>query len=104
MHAHRLSMCLLFALVTLVLGSPPLRAEEPAQQFLRLGYVQPQSSSNALLGMSAFWERLRQLGYVEGKNLIIVVRSAEGRNEKLVVLMNELVAAKVDVIVTYGRL
>jgi hypothetical protein len=100
MRARRLSICILLFLVTL--GSSPLRSEESTQKFVRLGYVQPQSSSNALRGMTAFWDRLRQLGYVEGKNLIIEPRSAEGRNEQLLGLMNELVAVKVDVIVTYG--
>jgi len=55
-----------------------------------------------LRGVTALWERLRELGYAEGKNLIITSRSAEGRNDRLPGLMNELVAAKVDVIVTYG--
>ena len=85
-----------------VLGAQLAHAADPAPEVVRLGYVQPQSLSNALRGMTVFWERLRQLGYVEGKNLVITSRSAEGQNERLPGLMNELVAAKVDVIVTYG--
>ena len=89
-------------LTATVLGSAFAHAADPAPELVRLGYVQPQSPSNALRGVTALWERLRELGYAEGKNLIITSRSAEGRNDRLPGLMNELVAAKVDVIVTYG--
>ena len=50
--------------------------------------------------VSAFRERLTALGYVDGKNILIVERSAEGHAERLGELARELVASKVDVIVT----
>ena len=49
---------------------------------------------------SAFLERLSALGYVEGKNIVIEERSAEGRPERRAELARELVASKVDIIVT----
>lgn len=49
-----------------------------------------------------FRQGMRELGYVEGKNLIIEWRSAEGKNERLPSLAAELVNLKVDVIVTVG--
>jgi len=49
-----------------------------------------------------FRQGLRELGYVEGKNLVIEWRSAEGNNERLPGLAAELVNLKVDVIVTAG--
>ena len=49
-----------------------------------------------------FRQGMRELGYVEGKNLIIEWRSAEGNNERLPGLATELVNLKVDVIVTAG--
>jgi putative ABC transport system substrate-binding protein len=49
-----------------------------------------------------FRQGLRELGYVEGKNLVIEWRSAEGNNERLPGLATELVNLKVDVIVTAG--
>jgi len=49
-----------------------------------------------------FRQGLRELGYVEGKNLVIEWRSAEGNNERLAGLAAELVNLKVDVIVTAG--
>jgi putative ABC transport system substrate-binding protein len=49
-----------------------------------------------------FLHRLRDLGYVEGRNIIVERRSAEGQPERLPVLMKELVGLPVDVIVTTG--
>jgi putative ABC transport system substrate-binding protein len=52
--------------------------------------------------MTAFMERLRELGYVDGQNVTIEERWAEDRYERLPALMAELVTHKVDVIVTRG--
>jgi putative ABC transport system substrate-binding protein len=52
--------------------------------------------------VEAFRQRLRELGYVEGKNLVIEYRYAEGKLERLPDLAAELVRLKVDVIVTSG--
>jgi putative tryptophan/tyrosine transport system substrate-binding protein len=49
-----------------------------------------------------FLQGLRDLGYVEGHNLVIEVRSAEGQHERYAALATELAALKVDVIVTSG--
>src|SRR5262245_7510897 len=50
--------------------------------------------------LEAFRQGLRELGYIEGKNLIIEYRYAEGRPERLLVLAEELVRLQVDIIVT----
>ncbi len=50
----------------------------------------------------AFRQGLRELGYVEGKNIVIEWRSAEGKLDRLPALAAELVRLKVDVIVTGG--
>jgi putative ABC transport system substrate-binding protein len=47
---------------------------------------------------------LRELGYVEGRNLIIEYRSADGRGERFAGLATELVALKVDLIVARGAI
>ena len=52
--------------------------------------------------IEAFRQGLRDLGYVEGKNIIIEWRSAEGALDHLPALAAELVRLKVDVIVTGG--
>ncbi len=66
-----------------------------------MGFVQPQSPSTATRGVKEFWERLHQLGWVEGQNLV-EERSAEGRYERLPALMAEVVAGGADVIVNRG--
>jgi putative tryptophan/tyrosine transport system substrate-binding protein len=52
--------------------------------------------------LSAFRQGLRELGYVEGQNIVIEYRSADGRPERFPDLATELVRLKVDVIVTRG--
>jgi putative ABC transport system substrate-binding protein len=52
--------------------------------------------------LDAFRQRLRELGYVEGRNLIIEYRSSDGRGERFPGLATELVAMKVDLIVAQG--
>ena len=52
--------------------------------------------------IEAFRQGLRELGYVEGKNIVIEWRYAEGKLDRLPALAAELVRLKVDVIVTAG--
>jgi putative ABC transport system substrate-binding protein len=58
---------------------------------VRLGFVHPQSPATANRGVTAFWERLRELGWVEGQNLVIEARWADGRAERLPALMSEVI-------------
>jgi putative ABC transport system substrate-binding protein len=69
---------------------------------VRLGFVSPEAPSTTIRGISAFWDRLRELGWVEGQNLDIEQRWAEGRIDRLAALMNEVIERKVDVLVTYS--
>ena len=64
-----------------------------------MGFVGTESLSR---GVPAFWERLHELGWVEGKNLVIEARWAEGQVERLPALMNQVIAQNVDVLFTYG--
>jgi putative ABC transport system substrate-binding protein len=81
-----------------VIGSPFARAAEPADKIARVGFVGTESLSR---GIAVFWERLHELGWVEGKNLVVVARWAEGRVERLPDLMNQVIAQNVDVLFTY---
>jgi putative ABC transport system substrate-binding protein len=54
-------------------------------------------------GFESFQQGLRELGYVEGQNIAILVRNAEGRAERLPELAGELVRLRVDVIVVQGN-
>jgi putative ABC transport system substrate-binding protein len=68
----------------------------------RIGYLGGGSESAQANRIEAFRAGLRDLGYVEGKNIIIDFKWAEGRAERLLDLAGELVRLKVDVLVTAG--
>jgi len=91
-------------LITLVGASAvawPLaaRAQQP-DRLRRIGILGDRSLDKVL---DAFLAGLRELGYVEGKNLHIEFRFAEGDDDRLPRLATELVALNVDVIVTWGK-
>ena len=80
-------------------------AQEPAGKLPRIGFLSRElhpSDSRAAESrrLEFFRQGLRELGYIEGKNLIIEYRYAEGRPERLPALAEELVRLKVDIIVT----
>jgi putative tryptophan/tyrosine transport system substrate-binding protein len=79
----------------------PLAVE--AQQ-AKIGYLMLNRASSPVGYRNAFRQGLRDLGYVEGRNLVIEDRDAEGMPERLAALAAELVALKVDVIVAPGTL
>jgi putative tryptophan/tyrosine transport system substrate-binding protein len=85
-----------------VLFPSPVRAAEAGQRVVRLGFVDVQSRSGATRSVAQFWERLHELGYAEGQNLVIEARWAEGRTDRLPALMAEVIGRKVDVLVTYS--
>ena len=77
----------------------PLAAEaQQAVKVPRIGYLAANLPTGRHL-LEAFRQGLRDLGYVEGRNLVIEYRDAEGKLERLPALAAELVALKVDVIV-----
>ena len=85
----------------LIALSVSAEAQQPAR-ILRIGILLPPSASFSLPRVEAFRQRLRELGYVEGKNIVIEYRYAEGKRERLPDFAAELVRLKVDVIVTTG--
>jgi putative tryptophan/tyrosine transport system substrate-binding protein len=93
----------LFWLLTTVLliTAPFAQAQQPAR-IPRIGILISGSASLNSARVEAFRQRLREHGYVEGKNIVIEYRYAEGKRERLPDLAAELVRLKVDVIVTTG--
>jgi len=86
----------------LALGAAPLAAEaQQAAKVARIGYLSPSLASRPHL-RDAFLQGLHDLGYVEGRNVVIEYRDAEGKLERVNALAAELVALKVDVIVVGG--
>ena len=88
-------MRMLFAL------SASAEAQQPTK-IPRIGYLAGASLSANAARIEAFRQGLRELGYVEGKNIVIEWRSAEGKLDRLPALAAELVRLKVDIIVTAG--
>jgi len=87
------------AMLTGGLLASPLAAEaQQAGKIARIGYLGTSLAANPHL-REAFIQGLRDLAYVEGRNLVIEYRDAEGKLERLPALAAELVALKVDVIV-----
>ena len=81
-----------------VLTAPSATVAQPSSKVWRIG----QLVTSRTRGLDAFHQRLGELGYIEGRNLFIEYRDAEGRPERLPALATELVRLRVDVIVTFG--
>jgi ABC-type uncharacterized transport system substrate-binding protein len=77
------------------------RAQQTAKTF-RIGFLGATSASSWASRVEAFRLGLRDLGYMEGKNVLIEFRWAEEKYDQLPVLAAELVRQKVDVLVTFG--
>jgi len=86
----------------LALGAATLaaKAQQPAK-VARIGFLATNPATGPHM-REAFLQGLRDLGYVEGRNLVIEDRSAEGKFERLPTLAAELVALGVDVILAPG--
>ena len=70
----------------------PLAARaQQATKHYRIGMLFPTSPTANAANLNAFRQRLQQLGYVEGRNLVIDYRSADGRPDRFPVLAAELV-------------
>jgi putative ABC transport system substrate-binding protein len=85
-----------------LLASPFTAEAQLAAKIARIGYLNVNAASANPRLFEAFRQGLRDLGYVEGRNLLIEFRSAEGKSERLQVLAAELVTLRVDVFVTGG--
>jgi putative ABC transport system substrate-binding protein len=88
-----------FIIGTLALLAAPLVGEaQPTVRVYRVGFISPIAGSPEPPTLRAFRQALRELGYVEGKNIIIETRFAEGRQERLPGLVAELLRLKLDVL------
>jgi putative ABC transport system substrate-binding protein len=88
-----------------VLLAAPLAAEaQQTGKVPRVGYLSPGSSSDPLRQrrLEAFRQGLRELGYVEGQNIALESRWAEGKYDRYPALAADLLRLKVDVIVAVG--
>jgi putative ABC transport system substrate-binding protein len=95
-NVYGLTLCaILFALCSSVTAQQPTKIP-------RIGFVSNTSPSAVAPRLDAFRQGLRELGYLEGKNIVIEYRHSEGKPARLPALVAELVLLKVDTIVTSG--
>jgi putative tryptophan/tyrosine transport system substrate-binding protein len=89
--------------ITLIILAAAFTADaQQPKNITRIGYLATVPLSINAARIDAFRQGLRELGYVEGKNVVIELRSADGKLDRLPALAAELVRLKVDVIVTAG--
>jgi putative tryptophan/tyrosine transport system substrate-binding protein len=81
---------------------PPGAWAQLAGKVWRIGILDTASREQNAGNVTAFLKGMRDLGYVEGQNLVIDYRTADGRSDQLPGLVSELVNLKVDVIVLRG--
>jgi putative tryptophan/tyrosine transport system substrate-binding protein len=93
---------LLFWLLTVILLTTAIPAEAQPGKVPRIGFLITSSPAAIAPRMDAFRQGLHEHGYVEGKNIVIEPRYADGKFDQLPALAAELVRLKVDVIVTSG--
>jgi len=92
----------LAVILTFSLAFAPLAVEaQQAGKIYRMGYLYSGSATSSPRGPEAFREGLRELGWVEGRNIVIDYRFADGRFDRLPDLAAELVRLKVNVIVAW---
>jgi putative ABC transport system substrate-binding protein len=88
-------------LLTIVfLANIPLAEAQQTTKIPRIGFLQ---SSDSPFAIAAFRKGLRDLGYVEGENIVIEYRTAEAKQERIPGLVAELVHLKVDVLVSTAQ-
>ena len=90
-----LTLALSFLLPPLLVAAPP-PGKVYRIGFLRTGSPPPPSAPSPM--RDAFWQRLQELGWIAGQNIVLESRWAEGRFERLPALATELVQRKVDLI------
>jgi putative ABC transport system substrate-binding protein len=93
---------ILLALCSMLLAPCSQASAQQPTKIPRIGYLTGTSLSANAARIDAFKKGLRELGYVQGKDIVIEWRSAEGKAERLPALAAELVRLKADTIVTGG--
>ena len=77
-------------------------AAQPADRVWRIGFLSPYSAVYDRSVLAGLQDGLRDLGYVEGRNLVVELRHADGRSDRLPDLAAELVRLRVDLVVAHG--
>jgi putative ABC transport system substrate-binding protein len=100
--AKKLTRTALVGLGAMILSAPVVAAQSPVKA-ARIGVLSGGAASTEAGRDEAFRQGLKELGYVEGRNIVIEYRYAEGKTERLRALAAELVRLNVDLILTSGE-
>src|SRR5262245_40774322 len=95
------ALCGALVVLPVLAASPSAEAQDP-RKIYRLGVLDTTSAVMNASNLQAFKQGLHELGYIEGRNLVIEYRSADGRAERFPELAADLVRLKVDLIATRG--
>ena len=90
---------ILLAMLAALAALPVIAEAQPAGKVPRVAYLNATSAASATWAVEPFRQGLRELGYIEGQNILIEYRWADGRFERLPALAAELARSKVDVTV-----
>jgi putative ABC transport system substrate-binding protein len=93
-----------FLCLLLTVGLPTGSISAQQKKIPRIGFLFVSSLSSNVARANAFRQGLRELGYIEGNNIIIEWRSADGKADRLPVIASELVHLQLDALVTAGPL
>src|ERR1700752_2793944 len=88
-------------LITLLLITGLVEAQQTGKIF-RIGFLDDSTASNIAVRLEAFRQEMSKLGWIEGKNVAIEYRFAEGKLERLPELAVALVGLKVALVVAQG--
>jgi putative tryptophan/tyrosine transport system substrate-binding protein len=94
-------LLLILVVVVQLAAGVNAQAQQPTK-IPRIAYLGATSLTANAARVEAFRQGLRELGYVEGKNIVIELRSAEGEQDRLPALVAELIRLKIDIIVSAG--
>jgi putative ABC transport system substrate-binding protein len=86
-------------LATFFLTTASLAEAQQAGKIFRIGFLDSSTASGMAVLLEAFWQEMRKLGWIEGKNIAVEYRFAEGKSDRLPELAADLVRLKVDLIV-----
>src|SRR5262245_16164208 len=81
---------------------PVVAGAQPTGKVPRIGFLGSASPTSSAKAVDTLRMGLRDLGYVEGQNIVIEFRWAEGKYDQLPQLVRELIAADMDVLITHG--
>jgi putative tryptophan/tyrosine transport system substrate-binding protein len=102
MQFNELMRCTLIALIGSAFLWPVAAHAQQAGKLPTIGLLGASTQAAQSSWIAAFWRRMNELGWIEGRNIAMEYRWAEGRSERYSEIAAELVRLKVDLIMTHG--